>query len=714
MPFLLSNAVFLPALAALGVPILLHLLLRQRQVRLRFSTVRFFDDVPPRAKSRRRLRNWLLLFLRMACLALVVLAFARPFLPVAAPAGASQRPRRVVVLLDRSLSMQARDASGARWPQAVEAARQALAGLASGDRAALVGLDGDPEVLASMGPPTVALAALKEVQPRSGTASVTDGLGEALRVLGPRMEGIDASIVIVSDLQESSVADLSSVPVPPDVRVLPVAVGERRAANLAVTDVQPEPGGDVPPFVTVANLGDAVVESASVELRLDGALAWARPVRLVAGATTNLDLALPALNAGWHRVEVRVDAADALAADNLRVATFRSPAPLRVLMVEGRTAARSFQRQSFFLGAALAPNQDVAPSLAGRFQVAACAVGDLVERLGDPLANQRPSSDVVLVPAQAEWPAAAVAALERFARMGGGVGLFVDGDVRPAAFHAALDAMLPAEVQAAETAPPDNPWRIGMADRTSPVFDAFKAAGSGNLSVPGFVRRWPLQPAPGSRVLARWEDGLPWLVGHSLGAGRVVLVGFPPDNTACDWPKHKTFVPFVHGLARHLAGRDDDRLVLASPAAVCGTEVSVPIASPRVPSNAKEAGPSSTPSPAFTLAWADGTQSKAFLEESGELRVKASQPGVVRILGPDGSEVHQLAVHPPASESLLSGVTPLQVEQRMDRRDVAPAGVMAAGWLGADPGRREWWRLVLLSALGLLLVETVVANRTKP
>ena len=64
MPFFLTNAVLLAALAGLGIPIAIHLLLKRRQVRMPFSTVRFFSPQEPQAKSRRKLRNLLLLLLR--------------------------------------------------------------------------------------------------------------------------------------------------------------------------------------------------------------------------------------------------------------------------------------------------------------------------------------------------------------------------------------------------------------------------------------------------------------------------------------------------------------------------------------------------------------------------------------------------------------------------------------------------------------------------
>lgn len=710
MPFLLSNAVFLSALGALSVPLLLHLLMRPRQVRMRFSTVRFFDVVPPRSKARRRVRHWLLLFLRMACLALVVLAFVKPYLPVTGPEGGVRRPRRVVVLVDRSFSLQARDAAGSRWGRAVEEASRVLGGLGPGDRAALVGLGGEPGLLAPMGPPQVALAALREAVPGHGSASLSAGLAEAMRVLGPRVDGVEASIVVVSDLQEAMVADAGAVPVPPDVRVLAVAVGERRVANVAVTDVQPEPGGDGVPFATVANLGDVAAGPLGVALWLDGKVAWERRVALGPGASTNLDLALPEAAEGWHRVEVRVAAADALEADNVRMATFRAPSPLRVLLVEGRPAVRTFARQAFFLEAALAPNLDVAGAASGRFRVGTCTVGELPARLALGVGTNMPAWDVVLATGQREWPEDAVAAMSRFVGAGGGAAFFMDAGVGVGLFNASLGGWMPAEVQEAESAPAENPWRIGLADRGTAVFDAFRAPGSGNLAVPEFVRRWPLQPVAGARVLARMDDGLPVLVSHAHGRGRVVLAGMVPDNSGGDWPKHKTFVPFVHGLARHLAGRADDRLVWAPPAALCGVEAVVPV----VPATG-DAGPGMALSgEVFTVVMPDGRAVEALPDAAGVLRVGSALPGVVRVKGPDGVERHQLAVNPPPSESALSGVTPLQLEQRLDRRDAGAGGVVSAGWLGGDPGRRELWRLLLLCAVGLLLVETVVANRTAP
>jgi hypothetical protein len=81
MPFLFTNAIFLSALAGLAIPVVLHLLLKRKSPRLRFSTVRFFARQDEQATSKRKLRNLFLLSVRLLLFALLVLAFARPYLP---------------------------------------------------------------------------------------------------------------------------------------------------------------------------------------------------------------------------------------------------------------------------------------------------------------------------------------------------------------------------------------------------------------------------------------------------------------------------------------------------------------------------------------------------------------------------------------------------------------------------------------------------------
>ena len=78
MGVLFTNIAMLAGLAGLAVPVLIHLLLKRKKQRLRFSTLRFFQRHDEQSSQRRKLRNLLLLAVRLLLLAVLVVAFARP------------------------------------------------------------------------------------------------------------------------------------------------------------------------------------------------------------------------------------------------------------------------------------------------------------------------------------------------------------------------------------------------------------------------------------------------------------------------------------------------------------------------------------------------------------------------------------------------------------------------------------------------------------
>src|SRR6201988_1400600 len=121
---------FFVALSAIAIPVLVHLIQRERKRVIEFPSLMFIQRIPYQSVRRRRIRHWFLLAMRAAALALIIAAFARPFFrqSVAASVIAGGN-REVVVLLDRSASM----GYGDRWQKARNAAHKAVSTIGSGD-----------------------------------------------------------------------------------------------------------------------------------------------------------------------------------------------------------------------------------------------------------------------------------------------------------------------------------------------------------------------------------------------------------------------------------------------------------------------------------------------------------------------------------------------------------------------------------------------------
>jgi hypothetical protein len=715
MPFLFTNAALLAGLATLGIPILLHLLLKRKNERLRFSTVRFFQQQDTRSRSKKKLRNLLLLAMRLIVFTLIALAFARPYLP-AGLGGRSEPRKQVVLVLDRSLSLQAKDGGGVRWAAALKAAGNLLSRLDQDDRAAVILSGARASLLAPLAPAPVTLKKLENLEPSSGPSDLAEGLREALRIIALSEKGYSNSVAIVSDLQRASCQNLFSAPIPADLDVRILNVGEYAAPNIAVVDLNFAAAETNKPFVTLAHYGDENYPALDNELRIDGKTVFSKPIGFAPGATTNIELELPKVDAGWHSAEFRIRPRDSLAADDVRYGAFYVPPALHVLIVEGKKGVRSYQEESFFVTAALDPNWGAATNGGARYAIERCAPSALAARLRQGLASQpkdistRPVNgkstgsstldpEVVIIPSARQLDAGAAAALQDYAQAGGGVLMFLGDGLSPSRFNTDLSALLPAQLVRAEKADADYFWRVGQFDRNAPSLSVFQLPSSGNLGLTLFGHRYTLQLAPNSYVEAQFDDGVPLLCSRTLGRGHVLLANTSADTTWSDWPKHKTFVPWLHSAATALANRAHESWIQAGETLVADTDEEI------------QTGVANFKQP-LTLRGPKQQEVTVTPNDRGILEVHLAEPGLYSVLDDAGRELRRMAVNVPAAESDLASWKPADVQRQLVREPIKSSDNLTAGLFGGDNRRKEYWRLLLLAALALMFVETAFSNRS--
>src|ERR1700741_193011 len=96
------SPLFLVGAAAAAIPLVLHLLKREPEARVRFAAVKLLKNAPVEHAEKKHLRELLLLALRMAAVFLLALAFARPFF---SDGDAAIISGTTIIALDRSYSM---------------------------------------------------------------------------------------------------------------------------------------------------------------------------------------------------------------------------------------------------------------------------------------------------------------------------------------------------------------------------------------------------------------------------------------------------------------------------------------------------------------------------------------------------------------------------------------------------------------------------------
>jgi hypothetical protein len=489
---LLAPLVLLAGLA-IAVPIALHLLHRSPGSPVVFPALRYLQRTERDHARRIRVRQLVVLLLRIAALALLTLAGARLLVR---GAGAAHPPTAVVVVLDNSLSS-ARVVGEDRVLDRLK--RTALAGIAAAtpeDRIWVIRAGSPWEAVVPLDP-EAARDRIADTGSTGARGDLTDAVRRARRIV--RDAGLDAGEVhLISDLQATAF-DADAPVAGDDGDAVPVLVAPPPADPAPNHYLQePRLGGGLPPLagrrtpvrVALAGTPDSAI---SVRLFVDGRVRAATPVR--PGASALLPLAAPAT--GWIAGWVEADP-DALRSDDRRwFAAPVSPPPSVAAPGGGHD----------FLSAALGTLEE-----GGRLRFAAPGEARVVlADAGAGLEANRPTT-VVLPP--------------------------TDPARLPALNRRLADAGIPWRYRA----PVDPGGALGVAGPGVPV----------DLADVRVRRRYPLEPAaPGSpgRILARTSDDAPWAVMHTRPEGaRALLLAHPLEEGWSTLPVEAAMIPFVEWL----------------------------------------------------------------------------------------------------------------------------------------------------------------------
>lgn len=281
MTFLLPLG--LAALLLLPIIALLHLI-RQRRERLRVPSLQIWRDLQRQSVQQRprRLPLTLLLLLHLLLTALLAIALGQPFLQ------ASRGPaRHTAIVLDTSTSMAATDEQPDRLTAAKAEARRIVAGLRSGDSAALIELTAQPRVLAQgAGSDTAALAdQLNRTEAGGPDGDLQSALNLAQATGKPNL---DLQIVVLTDeaLRGSQAATVAGKI---DWRTFGNA-----GDNVAIVAFAARPlrNGQQQLYARVTNLGSTAI-ARTLQLDLDGTRAASEPMRLAPGGEAEWSWPLP-------------------------------------------------------------------------------------------------------------------------------------------------------------------------------------------------------------------------------------------------------------------------------------------------------------------------------------------------------------------------------------------------------------------------------------
>lgn len=526
------------ALAA--APVILHLIMRRKPVPYPFPALRFLQQRAVANRRRLRVNHLLLLLLRIAAVVLLAMALARPVLRGAGWIPEAEGPVAAAFVFDTAPRMALREGNQTRLERAAAMAKVLFGKLPSGSQVAVFDTAGTPAAFA-MAP--AAEARVDRLSTASPVLSLPGAMGAARRLLeGSELQ--HRELYVFTDCSQGAWSQqgdrvIDPTPEQGSLTTLYCDVSAKAPRNLAIEslDLSGEriaSGTPLAVTVRISRVGPEATRQVAVELASEDGRLVRRAAKSVSPGDAQPDVArfdIGGLSPGIHQGRVLLDGSDDLAADDAVGFTVEVGEPERVIVAAAKPAPQTAR----LMTEALAP---MALRKVGTARFAPEPVA--IEALD--AADWRTAAGIVLLdpPPLADRETEALA---NWVAEGHGLVVWLGPAARSGAvFNSpSMRRLLGGDLERVWRSPDANNY-LAPGSLDHPVLAAFRRVGD---AVPWqdfpVYRHWEFVPArdgeaetSAATVVATYRNGLPAILEHRLGHGRVIVVTTPVGFSSAD------------------------------------------------------------------------------------------------------------------------------------------------------------------------------------
>lgn len=516
---------FLWALLALAIPVLIHLFQLRRFRRIDFSNVRLLQEVTQQTRARRKVQHWLVLAARLLALAMVVLAFAQPYIP--GPEGTQGAGQRAVsIFLDDSYSMDGENASGRLLDQARGLARDLVLSHSPSDRfQVLTGqFEGRQQMLLGR---EDALQEVTQVSTGPYTRTLSQVM-ERQREAVSRSEAPVRKAVLFTDLQRS-MCDVERWTDDELTRTVIVPIVPKATDNLSLdsawfsTPVR-HSGQSEALHVRVRNHGEQDLVNVPLRLVIDGQQRALASFSIAANSLLDTLVVFSGGGPGTYRGTISLEDHPVVFDDALHIG-YSVADGIRVMLLSDGAAPGDASLGVVFAGdSALRTTTATLRSL---------DLGDLE------------AQDLVVVNGADKASSGVLRTLSDLTTNGGSVVLFPSEGADPAQWSETLRTWGLSGLGQRDT----NAVRVDRIDLDQPFYREVFLTMPQNVDLPVVRERYALRAPAGSDVLLRIQDGSPYLVRQRHGQGQLYACTSPLSPSGGGLVRHALFVTTLLRMA---------------------------------------------------------------------------------------------------------------------------------------------------------------------
>ncbi len=690
------NPAVLFGLLAASIPVLIHLLNLKKLKKIEFSTLSVLKELQKNKIRKLKLKQWLLLALRVLIILLVVTAFARPTLKGVALGGTTSAAKTTAVfILDDTFSMSAVGSEGSCFNQAKQTIIDLLNNLQEGDEAALVLVSnqGNEDIK-----PTLNLSEFRK-QVRDADISFSSGtLNHSIIRAGEILNNsrnFNKEIYLLSDFQktrleqESSLPDLSRL-LNDKIKLYTFDFSGKDIFNLGINEFEVntrifEKDKPVSFKTTVTNYSERPADNAVVSLFIDGKRSAQQSISLTPGESKSINMEADAKTTGYTDAIAELEDDDILQ-DNKSYTNFFIPDNIPAAVFYDNQADIKFIETTM--------------NISGE-------AGTI--KLTEKNLNQLSSFDLSRFGVVIVNGAANISDIERlktYVENGGGL-LLAPGENTSVSDFAKITSVLGLPVPegtAGKLNETNNAVAFEKVEYDHPLFrNIFSSSENKKLQSPDIYFHYKISTQGKGINIITLTDGTSFLSDYKIGKGRVLLFNTSPVLSWSDFPLKNIFAPLMLKSVFYLASKDKPENEYFA-----GQPVTVSLSGAVVPQ--------------IKVERPDKTEELINLEKSGSLNFitydKTNVTGNYKFFAGQ-KDIAEISVNTNPEESVTKYINSSDFEKYL--RDIHFKGKHISISGNENPSEivmqsrfgSELWRIFLIAALITAMVEMAISRSAK-
>lgn len=511
---------FLIGLVAIAIPIIIHLFNFRKYKKVYFTNVQFLKELKQESDSKSKLKEWLILAMRILAIACLVSAFAQPFIP--GKTKALQGEKAISIYIDNSFSMESTNKKGTLLENAKEYATEIVNTFNASDKFQLLTNDFEGKHQRFVSKEDF-IEQLNEVKISSATKALNDVL-KRQQVFLQNSSSKNKRIFLLSDFQKNAVLfNKSDIDTSIIVSCIPIASSE--VSNVYIDSVWFETpvqqfGTQQIIHATIINKSTKDIENGTLKLFINNAQVSLSSFNVSAGNKKDASISFTVKAKGINKGVLKIEDYPITYDDNFYF-SFNAQTTINALVINGKETKTSGNFKSLMQNDSLFVFQENNES----------AIDYSVFS----------KTNMIVLNELSSLTSGLTSELQKFVTNGGSLGVFPNKKADLESYNIAFQNLqLPqiTKLDTVNTKTQSINFEQGLYEG---VFDKIDQ----RMDLPKVFEHFELTKTTNSnsQSLVLLQNGQSLLSLNPLGSGKIYLFSIPSDESCSNLLKHALFVP---------------------------------------------------------------------------------------------------------------------------------------------------------------------------